>query len=222
MSRNYCADLVLLGALVLAGCQPTQPDTKPPATRHGAEPQRTRAEAAAYASTSPAADSPISRWEVLMPEEAKVLRPPPVIGSRGFGQPNALGGLIDDSGSGTPPGIVIDHSSPNRAQQFGSSEVVESMEGRQVSLDGYVVPLDSDDDGRVRELLFVPFYGACIHVPPPPPNQIIRVVLATPIAVPELWDPFHLSGRIHIARFDADVARASYEAQGASLEEIRG
>lgn len=154
-----------------------------------------------------------------MPEDARVLRPPPVIGRSGFGQPGNLGGLVDDSGAGTPPGVVIDHSSPNRAQQFGSSEVVESLEGKQVSLDGFVVPLESDDDGRVRELLFVPFYGACIHVPPPPPNQIIRVVLEKPIVALELWNPFRLSGRIHIARFDADIARASYEVTAARLKE---
>lgn len=157
-----------------------------------------------------------------MPEDARTLRPPPVIRGSGIGQPMVQGGLIDDSGSGTLPGMVIDHSSPTRAEQFGSSEVVSEVEGRRVSLDGFVVPLESDDEGRVRELLFVPFYGACIHVPPPPPNQIIRVVLAKPIKVPELWDAFHLSGKLHVVRFDADIASATYEAQGATLAEISG
>ena len=45
---------------------------------------------------------------------------------------------------------------------------------RPVRLPGYVVPLANAQDGRLTEFLFVPYYGACIHVPPPPPNQIVH------------------------------------------------
>lgn len=221
MNRNRLLLVIVYPLWALTGCQPAPAPSsvseKPISDSRGsvAKPQVVSAPA-------PAPDSPVSKWETLMPEDARILRPPPVIRGMGIGQPTVQDGLIDDSGSGTLPGMVIDHSSPNRAEQFGSSEVVSTMEGREVSLDGFVVPLESDDEGRVRELLFVPFYGACIHVPPPPPNQIIRVVLAKPIKVPELWDAFHLSGRLHVARFDADIASATYEAQGAKLAEISG
>ena len=46
------------------------------------------------------------------------------------------------------------------------------VEGR---IPGFVVPLKTTEDIRILEFFLVPYYGACIHVPPPPPNQIIHV-----------------------------------------------
>lgn len=166
-----------------------------------------------------AAGAPIDRWDALRPDEVTYQRPPPQIGLSRNGM-DGVGGLIDDTGSGTPPGQEIDHSSPDRARQFGSSQVVDAADGRAVDLDGYVVPLGTNDAGLVEELLFVPFYGACIHVPPPPPNQIIHVTLARPIALGDLWDPYRLAGRLQVKRFDADIASASYDAAAATLTAI--
>ena len=50
----------------------------------------------------------------------------------------------------------------------------QSLDGKRVHIGGYVVPLDFDAT-RVKEFLLVPFVGACIHVPPPPANQIVYV-----------------------------------------------
>jgi len=213
MNRNACVLVVLL----LAAC--SRPGGDVPETA----PAPAAAEAGAATAARVPADEPITAWNALMPEEDAFLRPPPQIGQvrgGGMGAMAGVGGLIDDSGSGTPPGAVIDHSSPDRAQQFGSAAVVDAVAGREVDLDGYVVPLGMDDAGAVNELLFVPFYGACIHVPPPPPNQIIHVTLATPIALGNLWDAYRLSGRLKIKRFEADIASASYDADAATLTAI--
>lgn len=184
-------------------------------------------ETAQSASTSPvAANAPhprtVERWEQLAPADDIYQRPPPRIGMRWSGDTAALDAAPGDGGPSMVNGVPVDHSGIQRAAQFGSSEVVKALEGSTVALDGYVVPLESDDQGRVSELLFVPFYGACIHVPPPPPNQIVHVVLRTPIDVPELWDPFHLQGRLHVGGFKADIANATYDAQDASLVPVRG
>jgi hypothetical protein len=104
----------------------------------------------------------------------------------------------------------IDHSSMRRAEQFGSFKTVATLEGRRASLSGFVVPLEFDDHGDMTELLFVPFFGACIHVPPPPPNQVIYAHLQTPTRVPELWDAFELRGTLRTKKVDADVASAAY------------
>lgn len=215
MNRDRRVRAVLLAAMVLAGCQraPTEARPAAPTAPVSGEPSPAAA---------PADTAVVSDWERLMPEQARTLRPPPVIGGPGLGAARVPGGLMDDNGSGTLPGMVIDHTGTTRAPQFGSSEVVASVEGNTLSLDGYVVPLESDDQGRLSELLFVPFQGACIHVPPPPPNQIIRVVLRTPMAMPGLWDAFHLSGTLHIAHFDADIASASYESRDAVLQPVGG
>ncbi len=162
----------------------------------------------------------IAQWDVLMPAQDVFQRPPPQIGvARGNGM-QGIGGLIDDSGAGSAPGAVIDHSSPVRAKQFGSSAVVDAVDGRPVRLQGYLVPLGGDDAGRVTEGLFVAFYGACIHVPPPPPNQVIHVRLAQPIAPGALWDAYRLTGTLRVQRFDAEIASASYEVGNAEMAVI--
>ena len=223
MNRNACVLLVML----LAGCSRPggdvpEPSAAPaPAATAAAAPADEPAQAVPEAPA--ASDGAITAWSALMPEDDAFLRPPPQIGidrSGGMGAMSGVGGLIDDTGSGTPPGAAIDHSSPDRAQQFGSAAVVDDVDGREVDLDGYVVPLGMDDAGAVNELLFVPFYGACIHVPPPPPNQIIHVTLAKPIALGNLWDAYRLSGHLRIKRFEADIASASYDADAATLTAI--
>ena len=52
--------------------------------------------------------------------------------------------------------------------------VVESLNGQQVRIPGYFLPLEASAT-QVTEFLLVPYIGACIHVPPPPPNQIVHV-----------------------------------------------
>lgn len=55
--------------------------------------------------------------------------------------------------------------------------IVPELNGRKVQLPGFVVPLDMDAQS-IGEFLLVPYYGACIHVPPPPRNQTVYVVTA--------------------------------------------
>ncbi|WP_043085274.1 DUF3299 domain-containing protein [Xanthomonas sacchari] len=208
---------LLTGVLcLLAGCHGDggkQPDTTP-----APSPAATHATAAADA-----VPDTVERWEQLAPANDIYQRPPPRIGTAWRGDAAVLDqpAPVDD-GPSVVNGMPIDHSGTQRAAQFGSSQVVKGLEGKRFALDGYVVPLESDDQGKVSELLFVPFYGACIHVPPPPPNQILHVVLRTPIDVPELWDPFHLQGRLHLADFKADIANATYEAEDATITPVKG
>jgi hypothetical protein len=71
----------------------------------------------------------------------------------------------------------IDHSGSMKAQQVGTFNTVGALDGTKVRIPGYIVPLEADDQGRLTEFFLVPFLGACIHVPPPPPNQIVYVKL---------------------------------------------
>ena len=61
-----------------------------------------------------------------------------------------------------------------RKRRAGS--VVEELDGTPVKMPGYVLPLEFTGR-KVTEFLLVPWVGACIHTPPPPPNQIVHVVL---------------------------------------------
>ena len=138
--------------------------------------------------------------------------------------------LPADTAPAAPPAAMHDLSKladalaaetgPAASQQSVAAPVVKALDGQLVKLPGYIVPLDVTEEGRVTEFLLVPYYGACIHVPPPPPNQIIHVTLATPIALGDLWDPYRLAGRLQVKRFDADIASASYDAAAATLTAI--
>ncbi len=61
----------------------------------------------------------------------------------------------------------------NAASGAASAEV-KALEGSRVKVPGYIVPLD-DDANQLTEFLLVPYAGACVHTPPPPPNQMIYV-----------------------------------------------
>jgi hypothetical protein len=73
--------------------------------------------------------------------------------------------------------------------------LVAELDGRDIKLPGYVLPLDFDGS-LVKSFLLVPYVGACIHVPPPPPNQIVYVKLNQGFESPELYAPVWVTGRI--------------------------
>ncbi|WP_435607289.1 DUF3299 domain-containing protein [Pseudomonas knackmussii] len=102
-------------------------------------------------------------------------------------------------------------SAPAAKQQTPNAPVVQALDGQQVKLPGYVVPLDVAADGEVREFLLVPYYGACIHVPPPPSNQIVYVHDAKGVKMDELYQPFWVTGKISVKALDSDLAQAGYQ-----------
>ena len=46
--------------------------------------------------------------------------------------------------------------------------------GKPIQIAGYVVPLDAERM-QSSDFLLVPYFGACVHSPPPPANQIILI-----------------------------------------------
>ncbi len=107
-------------------------------------------------------------------------------------------------------GPQVQHSGNRRMAQFGTFRTVDAVLQRPVRLPGYVVPLGTAADGRLSEFLFVPYYGACIHVPPPPPNQIVHVRLPEPIAMPDMYAPYFLAGHLQAERVDDDLGGSAY------------
>ena len=81
----------------------------------------------------------------------------------------------------------------------------DKMDGRLVRLAGYVLPLEFSEAG-VDEFLLVPYVGACIHVPPPPKNQIVYVRLDHTINADDLYRPVWVTGRISVEATDKDLS----------------
>lgn len=104
------------------------------------------------------------------------------------------------------------------AESFATAPVVTELDGAQVRLPGYPVPLDGD--GRsLKSFLLVPFYGACIHVPPPPPNQIVHVVSDKPARLPgPITDPLWVTGVMSVKPTRTELAEAGYTLR---LRELR-
>jgi len=72
-----------------------------------------------------------------------------------------------------------------------------ALDGQLVRIPGYALPLEHIDTG-VKELLLVPYVGACIHVPPPPANQTIYVTLEDAYIARTLYEPVWITGRMYI------------------------
>ena len=104
------------------------------------------------------------------------------------------------------------------AKQSGSSAVNADLEGLTLRIPGFIVPLDVDATGQVVEFLLVPYYGACIHVPPPPPNQIIYVKPAKPILVKDVFNAYWITGRMHVEIRNTQMASASYTMNASKVE----
>jgi hypothetical protein len=92
-----------------------------------------------------------------------------------------------------------------------------AMNGAKVRLPGYVVPLEETRDG-LKEFLLVPYFGACIHVPPPPANQIIHVVSDRPLKDVHSMDAVWVSGTLKTVRQDSEMGKSGYQMQAVAVK----
>ena len=101
--------------------------------------------------------------------------------------------------------------------EFDPAAVNPNLDGQKVWLAGFVAPLTYDDD-IVTEFLFVPTFGACIHVPPPPPNQTIMVSVDRDdgLTVEDSWGAVWVEGTLTLASTSTDLADTSYTITGAT------
>ena len=100
-----------------------------------------------------------------------------------------------------------------------SAPTRSELDGTKLRLPGYVVPLESGRGG-VKQFLLVPYFGACIHTPPPPANQIVHVVLATPKPL-RTMEAVWVSGTLRVDRQDSRFGVSGYRLDGVSAEPYR-
>jgi hypothetical protein len=84
------------------------------------------------------------------------------------------------------------------------------FDNRRVSIAGFVVPLDGERE-KTREFLLVPYFGACIHAPAPPANQVIHVVVNKAANSIKLSPTALISGTLRVVRSDTKLAVTGYE-----------
>lgn len=103
---------------------------------------------------------------------------------------------------------------------WDNAPTVRAMEGRKVKLPGYLVPLDEVKKGII-EFLLVPYFGACVHTPPPPANQIVHVKSATPVRGLRTMSAVWVSGTLHIKRSDSSMGISGYQMDAKSVVEYK-
>jgi len=92
---------------------------------------------------------------------------------------------------------------------WDAAPTVAALAGQSVKLAGYLVPLDEAKDG-MRAFLLVPYFGACIHTPPPPANQIVHVQSQTPFKGFRTMDAVWVSGTLDLDRAKTDMGVSGY------------
>lgn len=104
-------------------------------------------------------------------------------------------------------------------QKLDNAPIVKSQVNQKIRIPGYAVPLDADRNAK-REFLLVPYFGACIHTPPPPSNQI---VLVRPTAqskikkMPESMDVLWVEGELKEARVTTSQGVTGYMLEAVSI-----
>ena len=88
---------------------------------------------------------------------------------------------------------------------WSNAPINAELNGKNLKISGYVVPVEFKGKD-VTQFLLVPFYGACIHTPPPPSNQIIYVTSATPIKNLNVMDTVWVSGQMTVEKSSTQVA----------------
>ncbi|MDO2949712.1 DUF3299 domain-containing protein [Aeromonas simiae] len=127
-----------------------------------------------------AADYKSLEWDNLIPEGER-LAPPPQVNHEG-----------DPMSTPQPVGGVV-----------------PTLDGQSVRLPGFVVPLEGDSK-TITAFLLVPYFGACIHVPPPPTNQVVYVRFPKGAPVDDLWDAIWVKGTMKVVSSNHQMANASY------------
>ncbi|MBU2880237.1 MULTISPECIES: DUF3299 domain-containing protein [Aliiglaciecola] len=113
------------------------------------------------------------------------------------------------------PPVDIDHALTT-GQQNLSAPVVTKFNNMEVKIPGFVVPLEGDQD-NITEFLLVPFFGACIHVPPPPPNQIVYVKIPEGVPAMALTDVVWVVGTLTTEGWSGEIATVGYTLKGQSV-----
>ncbi len=209
------AALVLIGACGQAGTADptataeaqtvasTSPSNEPqvgdripkPKTDRNAENAKRRAAALAAAEAAKARGVREIGWEELMPE----------------GEEERLAQLYQQQMtmlySGGP---IAEGSAADQMIQIGTFNTVKELNETKVRIPGYTVPFEYGANAEISEFLLVPYYGACLHAPPPPPNQTVFVMAEDPIRLRDLAQAVWIEGTIYTQTQESELADAAY------------
>ncbi len=131
--------------------------------------------------------------------------------------------LLPEGSTALPPELqgLIQHDSASLiSQQPASSGVRTDWNGEVVRLPGFIVPIDYKGTG-VTAFILVPYVGACVHVPPPPANQLVFVTTDKPYDTQGLYEPVNVIGMFGTASTSTQLAEIGYALSADHIEPYR-
>jgi len=141
-------------------------------------------------------------WEDLMPE----------------GEEERLAQMYQSQMATLYSGAAIaEGSAADTSVQIGTFNTVDALNGVKVRIPGYTVPFEYGSKAEITQFLLVPYFGACIHSPPPPPNQTIFVRTDTPIKLKDLAQAVWIEGTMLTQTQNSDLADAAYTIEMTSI-----
>lgn len=208
MNQPLCVTIILFFGLSLlsAGCSKRDPNTEDKSVSIQSEPLKEITYTAI-------------EWTDLLPDEdLEALENPPEYideiedGSEG----DQLTSQLKAEPTTKP---TIDNETEDRYQQaLVSKNIRPEFEGRHVRIPGFIVPLEFDEYQTITTFFLVPFFGACIHYPPPPPNQILYAEYEPGIKLDVLYDPFWINGTLSTTLIENEMATAAYSISVSAIE----
>ena len=192
---------------------------------------------AANQADRPAANIPLRQyqtieWVELMPEDDldALLNPPAYLDDIEDGSmEDQIDSQIQNAAPATGKAMAeqadeeianaIAQAEDDRYQQaLVSTRIKPEFDGRAIRIPGFIVPLAFDDKKAVTEFFIVPYFGACIHLPPPPPNQIIHASYPSGLELDSLYDAFWISGTLATTLTENTVATSAYSMSADAIE----
>jgi hypothetical protein len=146
-------------------------------------------------------------WIELIPDDDldALMNPPDVLSMIADGSAQDV--LPGESGA---PDYGLDEQSRRYEAALQSTAVKTEFDGQKVRIPGFVVPLAFDETRLISEFLLVPYFGACLHSPPPPPNQIIHSKFTGGLSVEDIYDPYWLEGTLSVGVEATELGTAAY------------
>lgn len=92
-----------------------------------------------------------------------------------------------------------------------------ALDGAYIKMPGFIIPMEQSAAG-VTSFVLVPYVGACIHVPPPPPNQLVFVTAKTPWPGDDLWDAVWVTGQMQHDIQSTELAQTGYALTADAME----
>lgn len=152
-----------------------------------------------------AADYEEIDWVALMPEDDL---------SALLNRPEILNDIADGSAADSIDDFASKQFEDELAQRYQqalvSTRVIDEFDGKAIRIPGFIVPLEQNEEQKATAFFVVPYFGACLHMPPPPPNQILYVEYKEGVAVENLYDPYWFEGTVKIDNHESALGTSAY------------